>query len=77
LADELDDAAALIDFLAKHFAQIAAFQPEDLLPDRLVAKESEGVGDKLPRARSSRLTAEMKIAGLGDNAIRSPIHSTA
>ena len=50
LADELDQSAALIDFLAQNFAQIAAFQPENFLPDRLVAEKREGVCDELPRA---------------------------
>jgi hypothetical protein len=50
LADELDDAFALVDLRAQHLAEVAAFGPEDILPDRFVTEESQSVGDKLARA---------------------------
>src|SRR5437868_3017344 len=50
LADELDDAFALVDLGAQHLAQIAAFGSENVLPDRFVTEEGERVGHKLPRA---------------------------
>src|SRR5437588_4654269 len=49
LADELDDAFALVDLGAQHLAQIAAFGSEDVLPDRFVTEKRECVRDKLPR----------------------------
>src|ERR1700674_2112702 len=50
LTDELDHAFALIDLLTQHLAQVAAFRPEDVLPDRLISQEGQGVGDELPGA---------------------------
>ena len=47
LANELDDPFALIDLLTQHLAQIAPFGSKDVLPDRLVPQESEGVGHEL------------------------------
>jgi hypothetical protein len=56
IADNLEDAFALIDLLAQHRAQVAGFGPENLLPDRLVAQEGQGVGGELPAA--SQLAAD-------------------
>src|SRR2546423_15518724 len=50
VADDLEDAFALVDLLAQHPAQIAGLGPEDILPDRLVAEKSEGIGGELPAA---------------------------
>ena len=50
IADELEDAFALIDLLAQHRAEIAGFGAEDFLPDWLVTEEGKGVGGELPAA---------------------------
>jgi hypothetical protein len=50
IADDLEDAFALIDLLAQHRAEIAGLGPENVLPDRLVPKKAEGVGGELPPA---------------------------
>ena|SRR5438552_4574686 len=50
LTHELDDAFALIDLLAQHVAQIAAFGSKNILPDRLVTKESQRIRNQLPGA---------------------------
>ena len=50
IADDLEDAFALIDLLAQHRAEVASFGAEDFLPDGLVTEEGEGVGGELPAA---------------------------
>src|ERR1041384_2176208 len=41
IADDLEDAFALVDLLAQHPAQIAGLSPENILPDRLITEEGE------------------------------------
>ena len=48
IADDLEDAFALIDLLAQHRAEVAGFGAENLLPDGLVTEEGEGVSGELP-----------------------------
>ena len=43
IADNLEDPFALVDLLAQHRPKIAGFGPKDLLPDRLVTQERQGV----------------------------------
>jgi hypothetical protein len=56
IPDDLENAFALVDLLAQHPAQIPRLGPEDILPDRLVAEEREGVRGQLPTA--PELTAD-------------------
>src|ERR1700682_4946544 len=56
IADDLKHAFALIDLLAQHRAQVAGFRTEDVLPDWLVAEESQRVGGKL--AATPQLAAD-------------------
>jgi hypothetical protein len=46
----------LIDLLAQHRAQVARFGPENVLPDRLIPEEGQGIGGELPAA--SQLAAD-------------------
>src|SRR5688572_3149449 len=50
IADNLEDAFALVDLLPEHRAEIARFGAENVLPDRLVTEIGQGVGRKLPAA---------------------------
>ena len=48
LADELDDAFALIDLLAEHLAQVSPLGPKNVLPNGLVTQKSQSISDELP-----------------------------
>src|SRR5438067_8274462 len=50
IANDLQNAFALIDLLTQHRAQVARLSAEDILPDRLVAEKGEGVSGKLAAA---------------------------
>jgi hypothetical protein len=50
LADELDDAFGVINLLTQQRAQVPAFCAENVLPDWLIAKKSQGVSHQLPGA---------------------------
>ncbi len=45
LTDQLNDSFALIDLLAEQSAQIATFSAKNILPNRLVAKKGQGIGN--------------------------------
>ena len=50
LANELNDAFALIDLFTEHSAQIAALGAENVLPDWLVAEKGQSIYNQLPGA---------------------------
>jgi hypothetical protein len=50
LANQLDDALALVDFIPQHGTEIACLGAKDVLPDRLVPKKGESVSHKLAGA---------------------------
>ena len=56
VADDLEDAFTLVDLLAQHRAEIAGLGAEDVLPDRLITEEGEGVGGEL--AAAAQFTAD-------------------
>ena len=50
LADELNDAFAVIDLLAQESTQVSAFRAENLLPGRLITEKSQRISHQLPGA---------------------------